>query len=109
MNQIFNDIGKRMPYRESDEYLNGLIEKSTEKAILHHSAARRNWRRRLMAASAAAVTLLILGIGVALFNGSDAHPAPMSGQGPLDEFLSTLSDEEAAQLTFYEMEEIPEY
>ena len=109
MNQIFNDIGKRMPYRESDEYLNDLIEKSTKKAIQHHSAARRNWRRRFMAASAAAVTLLILGIGVALFNGRDAQPVPMGDQGPLDEFLSTLSDEEAAQLPFYEMEEIPEY
>ena len=109
MNQIFNDIEKRMPYRESEEYLNDLIDKSTEKAIQHHSVATRNWRRRLMAASAAAVTLLILGVGVALFNGREAQPVPMGDQGPLDEFLSTLSDEEAAQLPFYEMEEIPEY
>ena len=109
MDQIFNDIGKRMPYRESDEYLNGLIEKSTEKAILHHSAARRNWRRRLMAASAAAVTLLILGFGLNLFNGREAQPVSMSNQSPLEEFLSSLSDEEASQLPFYEIEEIPEY
>ena len=34
---------------------------------------------------------------------------PENSQSPLDEFLNTLSDEEAAQLTFYEIEEIPEY
>ena len=109
MNQIFNDIGKRMPYQESEEYLNDLIDKSIEKAVMQHSAARRNWSRMLMAASVAAMTLLILGLGVTLFNGWDAQPVSMSDQGPLDEFLSTLSDEEAAQLQFYEMEEIPMY
>ena len=109
MNQIFNDIEKRMPYRESEEYLSDLIDKSTEKAIMQHSAAGKNWRRLLMAASAAAVALLILGFGLTHFNGRNAQLVSMSDQGPLDEFLSTLSDEEAAQLQFYEMEEIPMY
>lgn len=109
MNQIFNNIGKRLPYQESEEYLNDLIDKSTEKAIMQHSAARKNWRPMLMAASAAAVTLLILGFGLNLFNGREAQPVSMSNQSPLEEFLSSLSDEEASQLPFYEIEEIPEY
>ena len=109
MNQILNDIGKRMPYRENEEYLNNLIEVSTEKAIQQQSPAKRSWHRRLMFTSAAAVAILIVGFGIALFNRTNDPALPMSEQGPLDEFLSTLSDEEAAQLPFYEMEEIPEY
>ena len=42
MNQILNDIGKRMPYRENEEYLNNLIEVSTEKAIQQQSTAKRS-------------------------------------------------------------------
>ena len=62
-----------------------------------------------MTAWAAAVVVLIIGFGIALMYVKSSPQLPMSDQSPLDEFLSTLSDEEASQLTFYEMEEIPEY
>lgn len=107
MNHVFNDIKKRMPYCESGEYLDNLIEASTQKAISQQVMTKRNRRWRLSAA--AAVALLIVGIGITLFNGRISQQVLMSDQGPLDEFLSSLSDEEAAQLTFYDIEEIPEY
>lgn len=109
MNSIFDNIGKRMPYQESGEYLDNLIDVSTEKAITQHVSAKKNRHRGLMATSAAAVALLIIGFGIAFFNGDNSQKVIMNDQGPLDEFLNTLSDEEAAQLSFYEMEEIPEY
>ena len=108
MEELFNDIGKRMPYRESEEHLDTLIDKATENAINHQVQTNRRSRLGVMLASAAAVALLVLGIGFTLFKGQD-KPATTGDQGPLDEFLSTLSDEEAAQLSFYEIEEIPEY
>ncbi len=109
MNEPLNDIEKRLPYLESEAYLDDLIDRTTENAITHH--ARRHSRRRItmMALSAAAVTLLVVGIGISLFNGQNSQPVSMSSQGPLDEFLNTLSDDEAAQLPYYEIEEIPEY
>lgn len=107
MNKEFDDIGKRMPYRENGEYLDNLIDAMTENAI-HQSNTGSKSRMRMMIASAAAVALLVIGIGLTLFNGKN-DPVTTSDQGPLDEFLSTLSDEEAAQLSFYEIEEIPEY
>jgi len=64
---------------------------------------------RKLAASAAAVAALIVCFGIGFFNGKSPQPVAENSQGPLDEFLNTLSDEEAAQLTFYEIEEIPEY
>lgn len=109
MNDVFNDIGKRIPYQENGEYLDKLIDVMTEKAITQHATAKRNRFRLLIAASAAVVALLIIGSSITLFNIKDDHQVTMIDQGPLDEFLNTLSDEEAAQLTFYEMEEIPEY
>ena len=52
---------------------------------------------------------LIVCFGIGFFSGKSPQPVAENSQGPLDEFLNTLSDEEAAQLTFYEIEEIPEY
>ena len=109
MNELLNDIEKRLPYQENDEYLDSLIDSATEHAITHHAHSRSKWRVSIMAISAAAVTLLVIGSGISLFNGQASQPVPMNSQGPLDEFLNTLSDEEAAQLQYYEIEEIPEY
>ena len=82
---------------------------ATENAIRRQNPNRSGWHRWVMAVSAAAVVLLIVGSGVALFNGRTTQPVTMDNLGPIDEFLSSLSDEEAAQLPFYEVEEIPEY
>lgn len=109
MNNLFDDIGRRLPYRESEEYLDSLIDLTTEKAIKQQAMARRNRHRGLLAASAAAVAVLIFTFSILLFNGKSTRQVAMTSQGPLDEFLNTLSEEEAAQLTYYEIEEIPEY
>lgn len=107
MNELLNDIEKRLPYQESEEYLDALIYRTTQNAITHHAQSRSKRRRTIMALSAAAVTLLV--VGITLFNRQSPQSMPMSSQGPLDEFLNTLSDEEAVQLQYYEIEEIPEY
>ena len=63
-----------------------------------------------MIASTAAGLIMLIGIGVTVFNlGDKSATVPLQDQSPLDEFLNTLSDEEAAQLQYYEIEEIPEY
>ncbi|MBQ9556749.1 MAG: hypothetical protein IJV05_11055 [Muribaculaceae bacterium] len=106
--QGFQDIGKRLPYSESDEYLDGLIERTTEGALRQRSASpvKRHW---VLIASAAAA-LLVIGIGVKLLNhGSQSPTVTMQSSGPIDEFLNTLTDEEVAMLPYYEIEEIPEY
>lgn len=110
MSEQLNDIGKRLPYQESEEYLNELIDAKTENAIWVQGRANTRKRWRIMAASAAAVVLLLIGFGVSLMHDQARQTiVAQSSDGPLDEFLSTLSDEEAAQLPYYEIEEIPEY
>ena len=47
MKETFNDIGKRMPYQEGEDYVNDLLNRVTEQAInsrhrTHRLAVR--WR-----------------------------------------------------------------
>jgi len=103
----WNEIGKSMPYHESDHYLNRLVDQVTEEAIKRRAAGPTS-RVRLMvkAASAAAVALLVIGIGSALYH---QHATAIPTQSPMDEFLGSLDDSEVEMLPCYEIEEIPEY
>jgi hypothetical protein len=110
MKDLLNDIGKKMPFSESQEYLDGLIDRTTEQAVKRHavSGGKRPWG--VMAASAAAVALLLVSIGLSVMNNESQRPAvSLQGQSPIDEFLGSLTDEEVAQLPYIEIEEIPEY
>lgn len=109
MNELMDQIGKRMPYRESEVYLDGLIDRATENALKQRSSSP-NWWNRSRLVSAAAVALLIIGIGfTVLHSSSQRNVMTMQSSGPIDEFLNELTDEEVAQLPYYEIEEIPEY
>ena len=110
MKDVINDIGKKLPYEENEEYLDGLIARATEGAIKHQAAmlAKRRWRKRVT--SAAAVAIIAIGIGTAVWKVQQQQArATMASESPIDEFLNTLTDEEVAQLPYYEIEEIPEY
>lgn len=108
--ELFNEVGKRLPYRETRDYVDNLVQQATESAITRHSRRHRQRHLGMMMASAAAVALLVVGVAITVMHHESPQPV-MTGNasGPLDEFLNTLSDEEAAQLPYYEIEEIPEY
>ena len=111
MNDLFNDIGKRLPYQESEDYLNNLIDATAEKAISRHATVSKRRQWALIALSAAASIAIIAGVGITILHQQE-RPSIMTAvneSGPLDEFLNSLSKEEAAQLQYYEIEEIPEY
>lgn len=110
MNETFSDIGKKLPYTEAPEYLDSLIDKVTEAAITRQHGHRDSCRMRRVAMSAAAGALLLIAIGLTVYH-QQTRPADVAVQadGPLDEFLNTLSAQELSQLQYYEIEEIPEY
>ena len=108
--ESFDNIGKRLPYDESEEYLDGLLDKAAHVALQQHGKPLGRKRWGLMWASAAAVALLLVGIGFHELNDVNRQPvATQQAGGPIDEFLNSLTDEEVAQLPCYEIEEIPEY
>ena len=109
MKETINDIGKRMPYQEGEDYVNDLLDRVTEQAINSRHRAHR-LPRWVVIPSAAAVALLVIGIGTKLLTDNSRHVAiTEQTSGPIDEFLNSLSDEEVAQLPYFEIEEIPEY
>ncbi len=111
MKTSLDEIEKRLPYRESQDYLDSLVDRAVDGAIKQHAAVKRRWRSGLMATSAAAVVLLLIGIGLKAFFYHDMATtrSAVAAASPLDDFLSSLDDTEASQLTYYEIEEIPEY
>lgn len=106
----FEHIGKQLPYREHDGYVGRLVEHATEQALSRQPKAHAvSMRRRLLTAAAAA--LLIAGIGVTAHHALTAAPPLLAEEdcGPIDEFLDSLTDEDAQLLAYYDIEEIPEY
>lgn len=124
----FDDIQKRMPYAESEDYLNRLVEQSTERAIQQSTLpkARMHDLRPLITSIAAAVALLLVvaitqwrpaskplaeaelsqdSIALAADNTLLAN----ASDGPIDEFLNALSDDEAQLLSYYDIDDMPEY
>ncbi len=127
----FDDIEKRMPYDEKDEYIDQLVERATEKAI---KEGEKSFLQRVLepkvrplyaGVAAAAVVLLLFTVGITQLRTHEDQVAILQQEsevlmadsstesadvaGPIDEFLNGLSDEEIQMLAYYEMEDIPEY
>ena len=103
-------MGKRLPYHESEDYLDDLLDRVADKAIKSRGTAHGMLRWRKTILSAAAVALLVLGIGLTVMQRSVSQQTmTQSSEGPFEEFLNSLTDEEVAQLPYFEIEEIPEY
>jgi hypothetical protein len=96
----------KMPYHETDEYVSRLVSDTTERVLRRQKATRSIPIRRL-AAAAAAVLLLAVG-GVTYYRQTaDVKPlTALSEENPVDDFLSSLTDEEVQMITYYEVEEI---
>ena len=110
MNNLRNNIGKKMPFEESEAYLDHLIEQATEHAIRQERKNKSSRRLVTMITSAAAVVLLVVGIGLKVTNhNGKTDTVTQQIESPIDEFLNSLSDEEVALLPDFEIEEIPEY
>ena len=90
------NITRQMPYSESEEYLDNLVSRVTEKAV--EAGKKKSFRGPLwIAASLAAAAAILLFV----FIGRGGEKT----EGPLDKYLANLTDDELMQLSSYEMEE----
>lgn len=108
----FETIGKRLPYRESNQYVDRLTEQAVECAINRQQAAPSSARPRRWRyfAAAAVVTLLLAGTGVTYMATRTSPTATLQpADAPLDHFLNTISDDDAMLLTYYDVDEYPDY
>ena len=108
----FDETQKRMPYAESKDYLDSLIERATEQAIRQPAKPKTVVHHLRPLLAAASVVLLLVALGVTMFDFSgwgrdDQYVA--QDLGPIDEFLNSLTDDEVQLLAYYDMDEFPEY
>ena len=112
MNNEFESVGKRMPYKETPEYISLLASRCAERAIsdsLQHkrtSNVRRIW---LSVASAAAVIAIVAIIGLSVYSNQDLNATKIADSPNLDQVIKSLSDEQLQELYTYSIDDIPEY
>lgn len=109
MKELEQFAGKRMPYKESEEYVSLLIDKSVGKALADSSkrngvAVKMFWLRL---SGVAAVLALVLAAYLGFMNESEFDVYKDSAT--LAEVLASMSDEQVMDLYCYEIDEIPEY
>ncbi|MBQ9411317.1 MAG: hypothetical protein IJU21_06885 [Bacteroidales bacterium] len=95
----FENIVTDLPYKESAEYVESLVERCTTAAAKSGPAPAkvvRPWFYAFAGAAAAAAVIL----GVFLFTNRTS---------PMDSFLASLTDEEAAMIVDLPITDIPEY
>lgn len=98
--------GKRVPYKESDEYVARLISECADKAVRKQPQAlvvKVVWR-------VCAVAAIMLSAVLMFFNltGESEYERYLDS-APLSEVLSQMSDEDLMCVSYYEEYEIPEY
>jgi hypothetical protein len=114
----FEDIKKQMPYAESEDYLEKLIASSTENAIARAKQPKAKVVSMRVIASIAASIAFLVTVGLLYMKVPERQIALVqqteeqliaADNGPIDDFLNTLSDDEAQLLAYYDIDEIPEY
>lgn len=106
----FENIGKKLPYSESQEYLDTLIAQTTEAAISQSGRSKTTARQLPRLAIAAAIACLLAFTGITLLQPTaEQQTAQTESASPIDQFLNDLTDEEVQLLAYYDIEEIPEY
>lgn len=109
MKELEQFAGKRMPYKESDEYVSRLIDRCVGNAMSGNSkrnseAVKTFWLRL---SSVAAVLALVVTAYFGFMNESEFDVYKDSAT--LAEVLASMSDEQVMDLYCYEIDEIPEY
>lgn len=107
MKDLEKYAGKRMPYKESDDYVARLIERSAENAVQSSHKHSKVVRLALEIVSVAAV----LAVGVMLFAGlnTESDYERIQNSMSLSEVLNSMSEEELMSIDCYAIEDIPEY
>ncbi|MBR1543787.1 MAG: hypothetical protein IJ626_02705 [Muribaculaceae bacterium] len=109
------DINKKMPYTESDLYVDNLVERCTEQAIKQSNERQFRISPVMKIASVAAAAAIVLAVAVRVISPttsvgdtgeseltaqlmSDENNATYDENNPIDKVLQSISDEDAQSL-----------
>lgn len=99
----FEKISKQMPYEVSEEYLDNLVSRVTEKAVESGKEKKRSYAPYYWAVSLAAAAAILLFVFIGNWRGSDSSKLVAQAESPIDKYLNGLSDDELMQLSYYEV------
>lgn len=101
----FGNINTELPYKESKSYVNALVENSMETSRLH-GRVERKMNRNLVYILAGVATAAAIVLAVVIPSGRKTLQPEIS---PIEMFLASISDFEAAMIVDWPIEDIPEY
>ena len=103
----FENIGTNLPYKESTEYVEQLVKRCKDTAIREANPNKRiikPWFWSFTGIVAAAA----VAVGVFLWPPKSSSSDISITSSPIDSFLASLSDEEAAMIVDLPIDDIPE-
>ena len=103
----FENIQTVLPYKESLEYVEQLVGRCQAAALEEVEPARRIVRPWLYGVASVAIAAAIA-VGVFLWLPRKSSPDLSLSSSPIDTFLASLSDEEAAMIVDWPIDDIPE-
>lgn len=99
----FGEINTKLPYKESESYVDTLVEQSVETARQHGRTERKiglvYYLTSIAAAAAIALAVII----------PYSRKTVQAADSPIDMFLASITDSEAAMIVDWPIEDIPEY
>ncbi len=114
-NGDFEKFGKKMPFHENQEYVNDLVERCTEYALLNKTKQKRSAIRRITTyatsgiAAAIAITAMLFTILTpgTESNGFNCTAETIANSKSLGTVLSQLSNDQLASLDYCTFDDLP--
>lgn len=101
----FENINTTMPYKESEAYVDALVERSSKAARMQGRVLRRMNRTLFYSLSVAAVAAAVV-LAVVIPSHRNSF---QRGGSPIEIFLASITDSEAQMIVDWPVEDIPEY
>ena len=104
----FDNIQTQLPYEESDAYVSSLVNRCKAEALKEERPAQHRYSPWLYSFAGAAVAAAAIVIGIFAFSPKHS-PVEFFYESPMDSFLSSISESEAAQIVDFSIDDIPEF
>ena len=109
MNELKQFAGKRMPYKESNEYVSRLIAKSADIAVAQAKQSQKAKIRTLFVRWCSVAAMVAIMVGAYWWATPENDFEQYKNTENLADVLNSMCDEQVMDLYCYELEEIPEY
>ena len=107
----FEEIGKKMPFKESDAEIDAMLSRIASSTVNGKAAARKvELRRRNFGyVSVAAVFAIALTVAVKMLSANDSYYDLIQESETVAEVLNEMGDEDVEQQVYYTLNTVPEY